>query len=87
MMEHGGLKLETAASHAGEVYPMHEEPTETKNTFGYRDIYSQGVHVYAWQVVLDGETLTGSSSSIRKAYREARREVRRYRKMEKFLNK
>lgn len=57
------------------------------NTFGYRDIYSQGTHVYAWQVMYQGENLSGTSGSIRQAYRDAKKEVRRFKKMYNFLNK
>jgi hypothetical protein len=73
----------------GNVYQAGAEAPkkEALNTFGFRDIYSQGYHVYAWQVVYNGETLSGTASSVRSAYRDAKRAVRRFRKMYKFLNK
>lgn len=64
-----------------------EMSAPTKNTFGYRCINNQGSNVYPWQVVYDGEMISGTATSVRQAYRDAKKSVKRYRKMEKFLNK
>lgn len=59
---------------------------EAINSFGYKDVYSQGSHVYVWSVSINGVMFTGAEEKVSKAYRAARKEVKRYRKMEKFLN-
>ena len=74
--------------HDGERWvDVTEETTKGKNTFGYRDIYSQGSHVYPWQVMYDGELISGTSNTVRQAYRDAKKAVKRHRKMERFLNR
>lgn len=60
--------------------------SDNKNSFDYRGIYNLGSWVFTWTAVVDGHPLSGSSSSVRKVYREAKREVKRHRKMMKFLN-
>ena len=56
------------------------------NTFKLRDIYSQGSHVYVWTVNWRGFEIEGSACTVRQAYRHARKAVKRYQKMWKFLN-
>lgn len=57
------------------------------NTFKYKDIYSQGEHVYVWEISYLGDTLTGSCGSVRNCYRDAKKAVRRHRRIMLFLNK
>lgn len=57
------------------------------NTFGYRVIYNQGIYLYPWQVMYEGEMISGTARSINQAYRDAKKAVKRYRKMERFLNR
>jgi hypothetical protein len=56
------------------------------NTFNIRDIYSQGEHVYIWTIVWRGNEISGSAGTVRQAYRHARKAVKRYQKMWRFLN-
>lgn len=56
------------------------------NTFNYRDIYSQGEHVYIWEVIYNDDQLTGSCGTVKKCYRDAKKAVRRHRAMIAFLN-
>lgn len=56
------------------------------NEFTYRGIYNLGEWVYSWEVNLEGKKITGTSTSIPRAFREAKKAVKRHRKMKKFLN-
>lgn len=56
------------------------------NTFTYKDIYSLGEHVYTWDVIYEGDRLFGSCCSVRACYREAKKAVKRHRKILAFLN-
>lgn len=57
------------------------------NEFKIRGIYNLGEWVYQWTVILNDKELEGSASTIRQAYRQARKEVKRYCKMQEFLDK
>lgn len=48
------------------------------------DLY-KGSYIY-WTVSINGSSIEGSAKTIRQAYRQARRAVRRYRKMWNLLN-
>lgn len=56
------------------------------NKFTYKSIYSLGEYVYTWEVRIDGDSLEGAEGSVRACHRNARRAVKRYRKMKSFLN-
>lgn len=55
-------------------------------TFAIRDIYERGEHVYVWTATTwQGTKLEGATSSVRQAYRHAKKAVKRYQKVHPFL--
>lgn len=60
------------------------------NSFTYKyvapSLFGYETGTFKWTVNINGTTLTGEASSIRQAFRRAKRSVRRYRKMWNFLN-
>ena len=54
--------------------------------FSLRDIYERGEHVYVWTAVTSqGEKLGGTSTTVRQAFRHAKRDNRRYQKVHASL--
>lgn len=50
------------------------------------DCYGESYTIYKWEVILNGYNIRGESSSVRQSHRHAKREVRRYKRMQKFLD-
>jgi len=59
-----------------------------KGEFTYKwipeGLFNDGVVL--WEVKINGTPLTGRALTVRQAYRDAKRAVRRYRRMINFLN-
>lgn len=55
------------------------------NDFTYQYVYKYGGGYYQWAVRYNGKEFTGNSTTIRQAYRHAKRAIRRWKRMEKKL--
>lgn len=68
--------------------PWRTRVLEIMNNFTYKSEYSiySGTTV-RWQAEVGNTVLSGSASTVRQAYRKARKAVRRHNKMLRLLNK
>lgn len=56
--------------------------------FALKDIYERGEHVYIWTATTlwQGVKLEGSATTVPKAHRQAKKAVKKYQRVHKYLN-